>query len=114
MSEQSKNFILESETQWESVGDGVTRQILGYDAQIMTVKVQFEAGAEGYVHKHPHVQTTYVASGVFLFKVGEETHTVKAGDGLYMEPNVEHGTVCLEAGILIDTFSPVREDFLKK
>jgi len=114
MSEQSKNFILESETQWETVGEGVIRQILGYDGQIMTVKVQFEAGAEGYAHKHSHVQTTYVASGVFLFKVGEETHTVKAGDGLYMEPNVEHGVVCLEAGILIDTFSPLREDFLKK
>ena len=110
----SGNFIPESETQWETVGEGVIRQILGYDRQIMTVKVQFEAGAEGYVHKHPHVQTTYVASGVFQFTVGEEIRTVKAGDGLYMEPNVEHGVVCVEAGILIDTFSPLREDFLKK
>ena len=38
---------------------------------------------------------------------------VKAGDGIYMEPDIIHGAVCLEAGILIDTFSPMRADFLK-
>lgn len=107
------NFIFESETLWETVGEGVTRQIMGYDKQIMTVKVVFETGAIGYVHQHPHVQTTYVVSGEFEFTVGDQTKIVKEGDGLYMEPDVKHGVKCLKAGILIDTFSPCREDFLK-
>ena len=110
----TKNFIFEVDTLWETVGEGVTRQIMGYDNQIMTVKVVFETGSIGYVHRHPHVQTTYVASGVFEFTVGSETQLVRAGDGLYMQPNVEHGVKCIEAGVLIDTFAPCREDFLKK
>ena len=38
---------------------------------------------------------------------------LRAGDGYYVAPNLPHGCVCLEAGVLVDTFSPMREDFLK-
>ena len=79
----------------------------------MLVKVKFEKGAVGTPHEHFHSQSTYVASGVFEFRVGDETVIVKAGDGIYMEPDIIHGAVCIEAGILIDTFSPMRADFLK-
>ena len=75
--------------------------------------MKFEKGAVGTPHEHFHSQSTYVASGVFEFRVGDETVIVKAGDGIYMEPDIIHGAVCLEAGILIDTFSPMRADFLK-
>jgi quercetin dioxygenase-like cupin family protein len=37
---------------------------------------------------------------------------VATGDGLYMEPDVEHGCECLEAGVLLDCFTPMRADFL--
>jgi len=108
----STNFIINAQTEWIAVGEGVSRQILGYNENIMMVKVKFEAGSVGTVHKHVHDQTTYVASGIFEFTVGEETKIVMTGDGLYMESNVEHGVKCIEAGILIDTFSPFRRDFL--
>lgn len=113
MKTRSKSFVLESETAWEKVGEGIERQILGYDGQLMLVKVKFEKGAVGSPHEHFHSQSTYVASGVFEFTVGDDTVIVKAGDGIYMEPDIIHGAVCLEAGILIDTFSPMRADFLK-
>ena len=99
---------------WEPAGEGVTRQIMGYNDNMMMVKVKFEKGAAGTPHTHPHTQTTYVASGVFEFTTDGETRIVRAGDGVYMKPGAEHGCVCLEAGILIDTFSPIRQDFLKK
>lgn len=114
MKTRSKNFVLESETQWELAGEGIRRQILGYDGQIMLVKVEFEKGAIGQGHAHFHSQSTYVVSGVFEFHVDGEKQTVKAGDGIYIAPDVFHGAVCLEAGTLIDVFSPMREDFLKK
>jgi quercetin dioxygenase-like cupin family protein len=110
---QSGNFIFNFETEWETVGEGMRRQILGYDDQIMLVKIEFKTGGIGYVHQHVHRQCSYVVSGVFEFQIGEETKIVKTGDGLYMEPKVLHGVKCIEEGILIDTFSPVREDFLK-
>ncbi|UXP33100.1 cupin domain-containing protein [Reichenbachiella agarivorans] len=109
----SDKFILADKMEWEELGGGVSRKFLGYDNQIMMVQVKFEAGALGSPHAHFHTQSTYCAAGKFEFTVGGEKQIVKAGDGIYMEPNVLHSAVCLEAGILIDVFSPVREDFLE-
>lgn len=109
----TENFIFSNETEWIQINESMRRQILGYDEQMMLVKIEFKAGGIGYAHQHIHRQCTYVVSGVFEFEVGGETKIVRAGDGLYMEPNVIHGVKCIEDGILIDTFSPMREDFLK-
>ena len=109
----SNNFIPESTTEWEQLNESARRQILGYDDQIMMVKIEFLTGGTGAVHSHVHCQCSYVASGIFEFEIDGVKKVVKTGDGLYMEPNVLHGVKCLETGILIDTFSPVRADFLK-
>jgi len=109
----SGNFIFENQTEWVQLNEMTRRQVLGYDEKMMLVKIELKAGAIGYVHQHEHCQCTYVVSGAFEFQIGEETRLVKAGDGLYMEPNVLHGVKCIEEGVLIDTFSPIRLDFLK-
>ncbi len=112
MSKSSEKFCIAENMKWEYLGGGVSRKILGWDEQIMMVKVIFEKGAEGSPHKHFHSQTTYCAEGRFEFTIGEEKKIITAGDGVYIEPNIIHGAICLEEGILIDVFSPVREDFL--
>lgn len=112
MKYESNNFQFEAEMLWESAGEGIVRQIMGYNDNLMMVKVKFETGAIGTPHTHPHTQTTYVASGVFEFTTDGETKIVRPGDGVYMKPSILHGCICLEAGVLIDTFSPMREDFL--
>ncbi len=98
--------------EWEKLGGGVSRKFLGYDNQIMMVLVKFEKGALGAPHQHFHTQATYCAAGKFEFEIDGIKQTVNAGDGVYIEPNLLHSAVCLEEGMLIDTFSPVREDFL--
>lgn len=113
MKTRSENFLFEDQLQWEIPGQGITRQIMGYDGQLMLVKVCFEKGAIGYAHEHYHSQSTYVVSGVFEVTINGETQTLKAGDGFYIEPDALHGALCVEAGILIDVFSPMRADFLK-
>lgn len=110
---RSNTFIIEKEKAWEPAGEGVDRQIMGYDGQVMLVKVKFEKGAIGTPHTHYHTQTTYVVSGKFEFTVGDEKKIVEAGDGIYIEPDILHGCVCLEPGVLIDCFAPIRADFLK-
>lgn len=110
----SERYQLESELQWENPGPGIRRQIMGYDGQLMIVKVKFDKGAVGTQHEHFHSQATYVASGKFELTIGGEKKILSAGDGYYVAPDELHGCVCLEEGILIDTFSPHREDFLKK
>lgn len=112
MKQESADFQFENEMKWQDLGGGVQRQIMGYNDNIMMVKVKFETGAVGAPHVHSHSQVTYVASGVFKFMTDGETQIVRAGDGVYMKPDTMHGCECLEAGILIDTFNPLREDFL--
>ncbi len=111
--EKGQLFQIETETQWEDLGNGIQRKIYGYDDQIMLVKAKFEAGAVGTLHEHHHVQVTYVESGVFEMTIGEEKKIIRKGDGYYVPPHAIHGCVCVEPGILIDVFSPFREDFVK-
>ena len=108
----SEVFQFEKELKWENPGPGIRRQIMGYDEQLMMVKVQFEKGAVGTMHEHHHSQATYVVSGKFELTIGEQKEILSAGDGYYVAPNKPHGCVCLEAGVLIDTFTPMRADFL--
>ena len=107
-----KKFLKETEIEWEELGGGVSRKILGFDNQIMMVKVKFDKGAIGSPHQHFHTQTTYCAGGKFEFTVDDEKSIVETGEGVYIAPNLLHGALCLEEGVLIDVFSPVREDFL--
>ena len=112
MRTHSEAFQFEKELEWENPAPGIRRQMMGYDGQLMMVKVEFEKGAVGAMHRHYHSQATYVASGVFEFTTDGETKIVHPGDGIYMKPGILHGCRCLEAGVLIDTFSPIRKDFL--
>ncbi len=108
----TKEYWIDEETPWEPVAEGLSRQIMGYDGKIMLVKAKFETGAVGNLHKHYHSQVTYVASGEFKMTIGDDIRIIKAGDSYYIPPHVMHGCVCTKPGILIDVFSPAREDFL--
>ena len=107
-------YQIENEIQWEPAGEGVVRQVMAYDGQIMLVKVKFETGAVGAPHTHYHSQASYIVSGKFELTIGDEKKVLVAGDGYYVQTDQIHGAVCLEAGVLIDCFTPMRADFLKK
>lgn len=94
--------------------DKLSRKIRACGGSLMMVEVFFEAGAIGYEHEHPHEQMCYCLAGEFVFTVGTESRTIGAGDSLYIAANVRHGAACLNAGRLLDIFTPQREDFLPK
>ncbi len=105
-------FCLHQDTELEDLGNGVQRRILAHDGHMMAVENIFAQGAVGALHSHPHEQLTYVLSGRFRFTIGTQTREVTAGDTLHKLPNVMHGCECLEEGVLLDVFTPQREDFL--
>jgi len=107
-----KNHFPGHEGTLEKVADGLSRKIGAYNDNAMIVEVHFEAGVTAPLHHHVHEQITYVMSGKFEFTVGDNTYIVGAGDSLYKQPNIEHGATCLEAGMLLDVFTPHREDFI--
>lgn len=110
--EKKQRWVSHEDTLLENVAPLVNRRILAYTDNLMCVENHFEKGGIGSMHHHPHTQITYVVSGVFKFTIGEETKIVKAGDTLLKEDGIEHGCECLEAGILLDIFTPMREEFV--
>ena len=110
--ESVKVFIENREIAWEVTGPGMRRKIMAYDDRLMVVKVEFEKGAVGTLHQHHHTQITHVESGIFEVEIAGEKKILTGGDAFYVPPNVLHGAVCLEPGVLIDIFSPMREDFV--
>ncbi|MDR0569289.1 MAG: cupin domain-containing protein [Spirochaetaceae bacterium] len=105
-------WVYNPSVQPEQAAPGVIRKTLAYCGQAMCVENRFETGAIGTLHSHPHTQITYVAEGKFRFAIGGETREVAKGDTLLKQNGVFHGCECLEKGVLIDFFTPMREDFI--
>ena len=106
------NVVYHKDVALKDLGGGVSRRVLAYNEQLMIVEVNFETGGVGAVHTHPHHQNTYVRSGRFRFNVDGTDVEVGPGDTLAFASNQPHGTLCLEAGTLLDIFTPMREDFI--
>lgn len=94
------------------VDEAVERQVLADSESLMVVSFTFAKEGVGAIHHHPHIQSTYVESGHFTFTIDDTEFDVKAGDSFVIPANAPHGCVCHEAGRLIDTFTPRRDDFL--
>ncbi|MFD2523966.1 cupin domain-containing protein [Emticicia soli] len=107
-----KTLVEDKELPWEIVGDKVKRKIMSYSKDLMLVKVAFEKGGIGAVHKHPHLQISYIANGVFEITIDGETKLLKEGDVYFVPSDILHGAVCIEDGVLVDVFNPMREDFI--
>ncbi len=97
-----------------NLGDGVTRKLLIHGGKLMAVEFNFETGAEGKPHSHPHEQVGVFTSGLFEATIDGVTKLAEPDDSYYVAPNVVHGVKCLETGAILDMFTPGREDFLPR
>ena len=112
MKTKSEEIIHDAEMAWTDLGNGIARKIMAYDGQLMVVKVHFATGAIGTLHTHYHSQATYIESGKFESNLEGKKTIVTAGDCIYVSPDREHGITCIEEGVLLDIFTPMRADFL--
>ena len=93
-------------------GEGVTRKVLSHGGKMLCAEVHFVKGAVGALHSHPHEQIGYVVAGDFELTISGKTTLIHAGDSYYTAPDEVHGVVALTDGVLLDVFTPQREDFL--
>ena len=93
--------------------EGVTRRVIAHGGGIMAVHVAFKKGAVGSIHRHAHEQISYIVSGSFEYYENGEKHLLKEGDSYYVPANADHGVVALEDSVILDVFTPQRQDFLK-
>ncbi|HEY4201659.1 MAG TPA: cupin domain-containing protein [Devosiaceae bacterium] len=105
-------FLNSDERRWTDLGNGSRRRVLAFTDALMQVEVAFDEGAIGALHSHPHVQSSYVAEGRFEVTIDGETRVLGTGGSFIVEPHLVHGVKALEAGRLIDCFTPKRDDFL--
>ncbi|MCE5283271.1 MAG: cupin domain-containing protein [Deltaproteobacteria bacterium] len=106
-------YVLNDAVNGLTVAPGVQRKILASDGKLMTVEVRFKKGAVGAIHSHPHEQISYIVSGSFACNLDGDKKTLRAGDTYYVRPNLPHGVEALEDSVILDVFTPQREDFLK-
>lgn len=109
---QGQPFINSADLDFEATEEGVKRKILAYDDAVMMVAVYFEEGAVGTIHHHTHRQISYIESGRFEVTIDGNKKILKKGDSFLVAPDLLHGVVALEKGVLIDFFTPARKDFL--
>lgn len=114
MDRNGEMFAFNRELEWEPAGEGIQRKILTYNDQVMMVRVAFEAGAIGAAHSHPHIQCSLVEQGVFDITISGRTERLRQGDSFLVPSDAIHGAVAVEAGVLLDVFTPMREDFVAK
>lgn len=100
---------------WETAEPGVKRCILNAVGSLMMMEVHFAKGAEGYEHSHPHEQMSYCLRGSFVFRIDGKEYAVSAGQSIAIKGDAKHGVTALEEdSALLDVFTPIREDLLKR
>jgi len=96
----------------ERLEEGIERQMI-IGENLMLCRLRFAPHVVTPAHDHPHEQMTIVERGRVLFTIGDEERIAQAGDVLHFPPGAWHGATMLEEEvILVDIFSPIREDFL--
>ncbi|MBX9457969.1 MAG: cupin domain-containing protein [Rhizobium sp.] len=106
------HYTLPQDIIWTEVAPGNRRAVLSHRPELMLVAFSFEPGAIGAPHSHPHTQVSYVAEGSFDVTIDGITTRLGAGSSFIVAPNLVHGVVAHGKGLLIDTFTPRRDDFL--
>ncbi|GGD85672.1 cupin domain-containing protein [Paenibacillus nasutitermitis] len=98
--------------EWHSPAAGISRKIFPPGGNIMSMMIRFDTGAKGPAHAHPHEQLTFVISGRLALTMSGQTHIVGAGEQIFVPGDVEHAVEALEDSVVVETFTPLREDLL--
>jgi quercetin dioxygenase-like cupin family protein len=90
---------------------GITRRTLAQGQSMMTCEFTFDAQVSIPVHTHPHEQVGYVVDGLVEMEIDGQKFVLTKGDSYYAPSNVPHGAYLQKPTIIVDTFSPPREDY---
>ena len=91
---------------------GVQLQVLASGPKSMVCKMLYKKTDSVPAHMHPNEKSGYVISGKYRLKFGQYDQILVPGDSYAIPENVEHSFEILEAGEVIDVFTPIRQDYL--
>lgn len=101
---------------WDTIKEDALSPTAGRKAlhgnMITLARFRFDKGNKVAVHHHPNDQITTVQSGSIKMVCGGEEFIMKAGDMVHVPPDVPHSNEALEDSVIIEIFSPVRQDWI--
>jgi quercetin dioxygenase-like cupin family protein len=98
------------ETPLPAENGDIRRRFVG-GAQMTVARITFTAGASLPAHRHVNEQFTLVLEGAMEFTVEGQTLVVRAGECIHLASEEFHGARALEDSVLVDVFSPPRDDW---
>ena len=101
-----------SGAQIEWLSSTIGRQMIHTETMTLA-RVTLRQGAVVPMHEHENEQIATVLEGRVRFVVGGEERVVEAGTTVPLAANVPHEVEALEDSVVLDVFSPVREDWLR-
>ena len=105
-------FTAAGDVRTSSPEPGLSRLVGAFNDKLFLAEHRMEKGWIGTAHSHPHDQMAYVISGRLLIRAGEKAFEARAGDSFVIRGGVEHQARALEPSVVIDVFTPCREDYV--
>jgi quercetin dioxygenase-like cupin family protein len=105
-------FEQHRETGFRRLAEGIEIKTLVRGERTLMVKFRLRAGHTLVLHTHPHEQTGYLVEGHIRLTIDGRVHDVWAGDSWCIPGGEEHGGEFVEDSVIVEVFSPVREDYL--
>ena len=91
---------------------GLTRRVLAYNEKLFLAEHQMVKGWAGAMHSHPHDQVVYIVRGYLKVNCLGKSFELRTGDTFVVRGGVEHGASAMEDSLVIDVFTPCREDYI--
>ena len=107
-------FTKDTEGGYRQLLPGIHLKTLAYGEKTLLGRFRLERGSQLPRHSHTNEQTGYCISGRMRFTIGADLFDVTPGDSWCIPAGLEHSAEVLEECIIIEVFSPVREDYLPK
>jgi len=105
--------VVPSEKAQESEPEpGLKRRVLAYNDKLFVAEHEMKKGWVGTVHSHPHDQVVYMVRGHLTVTCQGRTFDVRPGDTFAVRGGVEHGASAVEDSLVVDVFTPAREDYI--
>ena len=105
-------FYKKTGTGYREILPGVFFKTLAHGTNTLLSEFKLSLGTVIPEHRHPHEQTGYLISGLLTLTIENESFDVKSGDSWCIEPDQMHSLQVLSDSLVVEVFSPVREEYL--
>ena len=101
-----------NEHPWIEIAPGIRRRTITYGTSMYQMIAKLDAGSRMPEHKHPQEQIVHILEGRMKLIVSGVPHELKGGESFYLASNIPHGVETIDDTMVLDTFSPPRDEYL--